>query len=341
MQTEPGLILRGRVGLILFIAAAAVVWWALDRAEHRVNWLRVEAPPRAVAGQPFTLRVYLAPLAEPARLCADLHWGTSRDTPMGCLATGGSKAVGKEGGNFDFEIMVPPREGLRYVHGVIYLSRTGTWDDHTLDAGTELIPVVSSTAAQKETRLSPLRLQPPNDPSQGHPPPATIPRLLTGLLFLAAALVAWGAIPSGTGANGVPGLGNRRWQVLAVFLGLACLWELLGLEPWLGARARAMARAEDFYYPRTVFQKVVTSLAIAAAIPFLLFIRRTRSSRRLLLASFALYLAISLVNLVSWHAIDKVADLSWHGLTLVQALKLGCAAMVLLGVRKGRVSHDS
>jgi hypothetical protein len=39
------------------------------------------------------------------------------------------------------------------------------------------------------------------------------------------------------------------------------------------------------------------------------------------------------VNLVSLHAIDKVADLSWHGMSLVQALKLGCSAMIVQGVR--------
>ena len=93
-----------------------------------------------------------------------------------------------------------------------------------------------------------------------------------------------------------------------------------------------MARAGDFYYPRAVFQKVVISVAVAALAVFLLFVRRARSSRRLLLAGFGLYLGISVVNLVSLHVIDQVADLSWHGLTLVQALKLGCAAMTLRGV---------
>jgi NO-binding membrane sensor protein with MHYT domain len=122
------------------------------------------------------------------------------------------------------------------------------------------------------------------------------------------------------------------WRVLAVLLALACLWEFLGLESWLGAHARAMARAGDFYYPRAVFQKVVISITVAALAAFLIFVQRARSSRRLLLAGFGLYLGISVVNLVSLHAIDQIADLSWRGLSLVQALKLGCAAMTLGGV---------
>jgi signal transduction histidine kinase len=149
-------------------------------------------------------------------------------------------------------------------------------------------------------------------------------------------VAAWAAGPSAKEPNGKPGRETRWWQALVVLLALACLWELFGLESWLGARARAMARAQDFYYSRAVLQKVVISVAVAATVLLLPFIRRARSSHRLVLVSLILYLAISAVNLVSLHVIDKVADLSWHGVSLVQALKLGCATMTLLGVRRVR-----
>jgi hypothetical protein len=251
---------------------------------------------------------------------------------MGRLATGGTRAVGKEGGTFDFEIMVPPRAGLRFVTGIIYLSRTGNWQDHTLVAGTEVIPVSGNPAGQVEPPLEQLRLQSPGDDPTMHPLPAATPRLLTALLFLVATVATWGAGQSSADSSGRPGPEHRWWQGLAVLLALACLWEFFGLESWLGAQARAVARAEDLYYPRAVFQKAVISVAVAATATFLLFVRRARSSRRLLLVCFSLYLGISLVNLVSLHAIDRIADLSWHGLALVQALKLGCAAMTLRGV---------
>jgi hypothetical protein len=340
MQREPAAKLRGGIGLILLVAAAAAVWWWLDRSEPRVDWLRAEAPRRAVMGQPLPIRMHLIPLAEPARLCADLHWGTSRDTSMGCLATGGSQAVGKEGGTFDFEIMVPPRAGLRFVTGVIYLSRTGSWHDHTLVAGTEVIPVSSNAVRQVESPLEQLRLQPPSDDPGAHPHPAAIPRLLTALLFLAATVVACGVGQSPAGSSRRPGPENRWWQVMAVLLALASLWEFFGLESWLGAQARAMARAGDLYYPRAVFQKVVISAAVAATAVLLLFVRRARSSHRLLLICFSLYLGISLVNLMSLHLIDKIADISWHGLTLVQALKIGCTALTLRGVVMAGRKHS-
>ena len=332
MEREPAAKLRRRVGLILLVAAAAAVWWGLDRSEPRADWLRVEAPRRAVAGQPLPIRVHLAPRMEGGYLCADLHWGPSRDTSMGYLATGGSKAVGKEAGTFDFAIIVPPTQGLRFVTGIIFLSQTGGWRDHTLVAGTKVIPVSSNAFDKVESRLEPLPLQPPGDDAQAHARPAALPRLLTALLFLAAMVAAWAAGQSLAGSSGQPGTESRWWQVLVLLLVLACLWEFFGLESWLGARARAIARTGDFYYPRAIFQKVVICVAVAATTVFLFFVRRARSSRRLLLVCFGLYIGISVVNLMSLHAIDKVADLSWRGLTLVQALKLGCAVMTLRGV---------
>jgi hypothetical protein len=333
---EPAGRLRGYAGLILFAAAAVMIWWGLDRSERRADWLHVEAPRRAIVGQPYPVHVHLAPQAEPGFLCADLRWGETRNTPMRYLASGGSQAVGTEGGTVHFDIPVPPKAGMRFVMGVIFFSRTGSWGDHRLAANTELIPVVSDPTAPKETGLEPLRLQPPGDRSPNHPPPAYAPRFLTGLLFLAALVAAWAVGPSAKEPDGKPGPAALWWQALVVLLALACLWELFGLEIWLGERARAMARAQDLYYPRAVLQKVVISVAAAATVLLLPFIGRVRSSHRLVLVSFGAYLAISSVNLVSFHVIDKVADLSWHGVNLVQALKLACAAMTLLGVGRMR-----
>jgi len=225
---------------------------------------------------------------------------------------------------------------MRFVMGVIYFGRTGSWGDHKQAAITELVPVVSEPAKPEETRLEPLGLQPSVEPSPSHPLPAYGPRLLTGLLFLVAMMAAWYPGPPITAPDGRSSPENRWWQVLVVLLGLACLWELLGLESWLGDRARAMAHARNLYYLRTVLQKAVISMAVAAAVLLLPFIRRVRSSHRLVLVFFGLYLAIAAVNLVSLHAIDKVADLSWHRVSLVQALELGCAVMTLEGLRRMR-----
>ena len=320
----------------MFLAAAAAIWWGLDRAERRVAWLRVEAPRRAVVGQPFRIRVYLAPLAEPGMLYADLHWSTSREKPMQYLTGASPKAAGKDGGAFDFDIMVAPREGLRFVMGVLYVSGAGGWSGHRLAASTKPVPAVSDAVAPGETRLEPLGMQPLDDPAAGHPQPAALPRLLTGLVLLAAMLAAWRPGRSTRASNNRLNLGFRWWQVLVVLLALASLWELLGLETWLLGWAREMARAEEYYHLRPAFQKSVISATAAATIIMLVLIWHVRKAYRLLLVSLALYLAIALVNLVSLHALDKVADISWHGLSLVQALKLVCATLILQSVRKAR-----
>lgn len=326
--------LPGRAGLLLLVVGVALVWWGLQRAEPRAEWLRVEAPHRAVAGQSLRLRVHVAPLPEPARVCADLHWKPSRDDSRGYLAGGGSKAVGREGGTFEFEIKVRPVAGLRFVTGIIFVSRTGIWRDHTLAAATEAIPVSSTALEPAESQMEPLRLHPIEDVTNDHPRPAALARWLTALLFLAAAVVAWTA--SRTTQGSIPAADKRGWQIMAVLAVLACLCELCGLEAWLSARLRAMARAGDVYYLRIAVQKVVVSGIVAATILLLIVVWRARRSRRLLLAGLASYLAISLVNLSSLHVIDQVTDLSWRGLSLVQALKLACAAMCLLGACRHR-----
>ena len=332
MQREPAAKLRGRVGLILLVAVAAAVWWGLDRAERHVTWLRVEAPRHAVAGQPLPLRVHVAPLKQAAYLCADLHWGTSRDTSRGYLATGGAKAVGKQGGTFDFDIPIPPTQGLRFVTGILFLSRTSSWQDHTRVAATEVIPVSSNALGTVESRLEPLRLQPPGDGITGHPRPAAFPRLLTALLFLAATVSAWGARPvtrrsqqaARSGEPLVAGAGRAAGAGLPV--GVARAGEL-------AARACADDGARGgFLLPARCVSEGRHQRGHRRHHPFVPVPSAHEPRRRLLVGSFALYLAIALVNLVSWHPIDQVADLSWHGLMLVQALKLGCAAITLRGV---------
>ena len=322
-----------RIGFFLLVTVAVVVWWWLGRLGPSADWLEVEAPRQAVVGRPLPIRVHLAPLAKPTQVGVDLHWGTARDAKEGYLATGGTKVVGCKGGTFDFAVPVQPANRLRFVYGIIFLSQTGDWKDHTLVATTEVIPVNTNTFHNQESMLEPLAAQSLGDQEKHHPHPSALPRLVTALLLLASLLAAWDASPSPSGDS----ISQRRqhlWRkALLTGLALASLWELLGLEHWLGVQARTFARAEDLYYPRMVFQKAMISAVVASAAVLLVFVRQTRPSRRLLLVFLILYFGISAVNLLSLHVIDKVADLSWHGLALVQVLKLACAIMILQGVR--------
>jgi hypothetical protein len=334
MQRKLPFGLRVAGALSLFIVVVVAAWWGLGQLEPHPQWLRVEGARRAVVGKPLRLRVHLAPVAEPTCVCADLRGGALRDRPMSGLVCGAIRPVGKEGGDFDFEFLVPPRDRLRFVSVVIYLTRTGRWEDRTMAADTEMLSATTNMADKVEARLEPLRLQPDGGgASNANHVSTPLPRRLTGLLFLAAMVVAWRA-----GRRRIAP-GRRQWQALAVFLALAGLWELLGLEGWLDARLRTLACAEDVYSLRVGLQKVVVSLMIAGTLLFLMVVRRVRGPMRLLVAVSGLYAALAALNVVSLHAIDVIAGLSWQGISLMRALKLACVITILwLAQRFGAVA---
>jgi hypothetical protein len=153
-------------------------------------------------------------------------------------------------------------------------------------------------------------------------PKASLLRWATGFVWLFCAVVL---VRQFSG----PAIGVSRWRFLfAVGFAVAGFWELAGFENTLGNWARSHAQAEDIYHPRVMFQTAIISVTVAAAITWLGFggQRRVFPLWRL---SFGFYLAIATVNLFSLHAIDQYATASWHGLTLVDALKYSCAVIAL------------
>lgn len=322
--------------LILIVAATGVAWFWLGRMGGEVAWLKVEAPRHAVAGELLPIRVHVTGLKETVFLCVDLHWSSVRDNSNGYLASGGAKSVGKDGGSFDFAIMVRATNDLRFVNAILFLSQSTSWTDHTFVAATDLIPVGTGHDGGEPTlaRL-PVRQLVEAD-GRENTRPSTIPRLMTGFLWLAAAVAAGMAFRSAFSRPETTSRERRWWLALVVALTLACIWELSGLESWVGSQARALARAEDVYYPRAVLQKGTISVIIAATLVFLGFVWRKRRPHQLALFFFGLYVAVSIVNLLSFHSIDKYAGLSWHGVTLIEALKFVFAAATLKGVCQAR-----
>jgi hypothetical protein len=260
-------------------------------------------------------------------LCADLHWASERNASKGFLAAGGAKPVGTDGGSFDFDIIVRPQSELRFVNAIVYLEPTGNWSNHTFAATTGLIPV---TSTRDDRASAPVRM-PVRQLEEGHSraptPPSSSLRYTTGIMWLAGAVLLWLRRQNSTALEKQ----RRWWWAFLIGVALAGVWELAGLEHKLGDLTRALARAEDVYYPRAVFQKAVISIVIAAVVVSLGIGWRKRSAR-LLPLGFGLYLAIALVNLLSLHALDQFAGRSWHDVTLVDAAKLLCAITALVGL---------
>lgn len=322
--------LRRKCGaLALFAILSAGLWFWLGQLNREVSWLKVETAPGAVIGQPFRVRVHVVHPPAPTMICADLHWTQERHNPKGFLASGPAHAVGPAGGQFDFEITVPPQAGPHYVNVVIYLSPDGNWGNHTFAANTRLIPVSTNSSAGA-SRLVP---RPVYEfvTDDAHPQTALSPwpRRLTGFVWLLTA-----------GFLGRPALRTLHWR-RALILGvlLVGIAELAGLEAWLGHLTRDFARAHDLYYPREFFQRTIISF-IAATAATCLWSSWRKNPRRLLKIGLGFYLAIAVVNLLSLHALDQYAASSWLGFTLVDALKLVCALTALIGVARTKDQHQ-
>jgi len=286
----------------------------------------VVAPRNAAIGQTLPLRIHVGWLATSTRLCADLHWSTNRDTSNNFLASGGSRAISRAGGTFDFAIPVPARPGLRYVHGIIYLSPTGNWEDHTRVVSTDLIPV-TTRHLDGTTALAPVSLNQPDATFvQSNARLSSVLRRITALLLLAAAVLAV------RNYRPTPGPARGGWLVLAIGLVLAAAWECFGWENFVGNLGRALLRAEDAYYSRKWFQRLAISATVAAVVVLVRGMWRQPWPQRWALIFFGLYLAVAAVNALSLHALDQYAWSSWRGILLVDGVKFLIVAAVLASV---------
>ncbi len=323
--------------MFLLFTLAFAVWRGLNSLEPQAEWLKVEAPQWVKAGGTLPLRLHLAPQKQPCKLNVDLNWSKTHNVSEGLLSIGGTKAVGLQGGSFDFNIPVPPKNGIRYVKAVIYLSPNGKWYSHTQAATTDYISVQLTGNQIQVVPMKPLKVEPLKKAPEVRPRSQLITRLPVALLFLMTAILWHKGLSSW--ANKIElGATNRFWHILTVALLFACLWELFNLETVLGDKARALARAGDFYYSRAIFQKAIISTVAAATVLFLAWLVIVRHPCRFWLACFGIYLGLATVNLLSLHAVDSVLALAWHDLTLIQSLKMVCAALTLYGIRRALVA---
>jgi hypothetical protein len=112
--------------------------------------------------------------------------------------------------------------------------------------------------------------------------------------------------------------------------------EISGLADDLTSIGRRWAQVGRVYeYRRPVQKTVMAAVAAASAGLFFLFIRATRrqgSHRGLWWAGIGLaeYVAVSFAGALSFHAVDVFRGVSWHGVSLFDALRGAGAATALL-----------
>ena len=108
-----------------------------------------------------------------------------------------------------------------------------------------------------------------------------------------------------------------------------------GVVGHLAAWGRRLAEEGNLYDLRKPFQKALIAAVAAAAMGlFLLFIRALKKLGSHIFLwwvgmGLAAYLSASFISVLSFHAVDVVGDMTWHGLSPVDAAR-GAGALVSL-----------
>jgi hypothetical protein len=356
---------RKRRWLTVAAAAALVLvfaatWLVLDRTEHRPRWVVIEAPKTAAVGQKFEVRVRLERSIEATMISCSLHRANAERRGWGYLASSGPSLPAVGGGTYSFTFDVPEREDTAFAFIIVYLSPTGEWREGTRAVSTELVPVSRGEAGAHIRTLEKIGIHSyrtaatsasmkagggrAQRPRTGRRTSAWVHSILAALLIIAA-LSAMGA--GRKCAVGDPRARGERavWFLFAGALAVSAAVEISGIAGHIASLGRQLAREQNVYELRRPFQKAVMAAVAAASLGlFFLFIKaaqRPGPHRALWWAAIGVadYLAVSFAGVLSFHAVDVVRDMAWHGLSPFDALRgagiltaIGAAA---LSVRRG------
>lgn len=333
------------------IAAALVVvfaatWAFLDRTEHRPGWLAVEAPAAAVVGQPLEIRVELDKSVGATRISCALHRAGPDRKIRGYLASSGPPRAAGGGETYSFIFEVPEREDMAFASAIIFLSPTGEWPEGTRAVSTKLMPVKREGAAKGSPGLKRTRVyhystaaesaeaQAAERSPRSGPSPWAHPVIFV-ILILSAAFCRAKAGRKRPDASPEETRERSIWLGFSAVFVLGAFLELSGVVGHLAAWGRRLAAQGNLYDLRKPFQKALMAAVAAAALGlFLLFIRALRKpGARLSLwwvgIGLAAYLSASFISALSFHAVDVVRGMTWHGLSPVDAVR-GAGALVSL-----------
>ena len=324
-----------RWGSLAWIAGVALATaWLVFRGRPESGWLTVDGDAHAVPGLALMLNIRIDPPLPSQLLVADLHWSTRRREPMGFLTGGRPQRLSGAIGSCRVEIPVPERDEMGFVQAVVYVSPSGRWEDRIRSASTEPIPVRSAIAAgdRPETVHWAVHDHLPDPGSQ--PSASTSGRALVAALWLFVAVrMAWVYRVPVTNGNARSSR-ERRWMMVA-FCGalLAAAWQALAMDSVLGDDIRRLTIDHRLYFEREWLQKLTTlAIAVGAAgvIAWLSNSSLSRSTRAVLLGLASL-LALSALSIVSLHSVDRLADLPFWDMPVIDWLKIAVTLVAVVG----------
>ncbi|HVP91311.1 MAG TPA: hypothetical protein VMS75_08855 [Terriglobales bacterium] len=361
---------RRRLTSIVLLAAVpvvvfAVVWAMLSVFHgHYADWLTVEAPRAAAAGQPFNLRVTVRRASEPSVLAVSVYVLGWNLVPVGRLPGFHPQNPVHAGDAREFRLDVRPVEKMAYIQFVLWLSPTGDWNARTAGANTAPVPVRAGKPSKGAAEFRALHafvndraLDPEGAVLPGRKPPESEPYpassapfrgALAALLVLGGAAILLGRARRGRAANaesaaGVPlrsGKERRVWTAVAFLTFLLALSELFLFEGRVAGWGRSLVYRLGVYNFRQSAQKAGLALVAAAVAVLLLLDARTLIRRRdlapvvLAATAMAVYLALSLAGAMSFHYVDVMRGVGWRGVSLVDGLKaLAAVAVLAAGLR--------
>jgi len=339
--------IKRRAGVVAaLVLVFAATWVVLDRTEHRPGWLTVEAPAAAVVGQPLEIRVTLKKSVQATEIVCTLHRAGADRKIRGYLASSGPPRQAGGGGTYSFIFEVPEREDMAFASAILFLSPTGQWQDGTRAVSTKLMPVKrDGTAAQnlglKKTRVyhystaaeSAAAKAAERGPRRGSSPWAH--PIIFVFVISSAALCRAKAGRKRPDASPTETRERTIWLAFAAVFVLGAFLELSGVVGHLAAWGRRLAEEGSLYDLRKPFQKALMAAVAAAALGlFFLFIRALRKPGSHLFLwwvgiGLAAYLSASFISVLSFHAVDVVRGMTWHGLSPVDAAR-GTGALVSL-----------
>jgi hypothetical protein len=330
------------VAALLIVAAA--VWIILDRTEDRPGWLTAETPGTAVIGRPFEVRVTLNKSIEPSQIDCTLHRANAEKKGWGYLASSGPARPAAGGATYAFVFTVPEHAETAFAFALVFLSPSGEWTQATRAVTTEYVPVKRDGAAgispaPRRTRVFqyPTAAEDERTKARGvrprGQPSVWVHPILGALLLAAAAFSVLRAFRLKAAADPKELRERAAWLGFAVVLAACAGLELSGFAGHVAAWGRRLAQEQSLYEARTAFQKAIMAAVSAAGVGFFfLFIKAVRrpGPRRFLWwggMGLAVYLALSSVSVLSFHAVDRVRGLLWHGLSPVDAAR-GTGALI-------------
>jgi|GEM_PF-850428 len=339
------------VGLAL---VAVVAWRFIRNLEPRARWLEVEAPSYAVAGEVLDIRVKLGDIPEPSRIDGILVTRNRRHEPRGQFKLVKVSGEPRRGGTCVLSFAVEERPDVESVSAIIVLTPTGAWQDTTNGAVTVPIPVRSKASAESPPVLGRVSVYPwaPAGASeagsrgggrrfrQAQPPKTP----LAGRLGIFALLAA-GSLISLALARRAKGPRLKKWRFscalwrcLGGFLFLAGAGELLGLDEKVTGLGRMVALEAHFYYMRRSFQAAaivfLATLAVGLAVLSVAAVARGRLRFRGWLAAMGAlgYLTLGLVDLLSFHYVDRLKAILIVGLPFLDILKVLSLLVLIVGL---------